>query len=221
MLQILNPFKAKEEFKKLKSEKKWIIALLFVFIPIILTAVSQGMIQRKQSDLTMQLAENMGGLDETQLESVKAIQGLLTGITLVVGVLMGLLFWVLKSVLFHVLSRVMGGEKVELSSTIHLIAYTYLPLVFKGVIDLYRGMTYQTPPYEQFMREIQSPDILVSFAQFFNVFLIWALILMIIAVREQYNLNKKKALLVVLVPYVGAWILQVALASLGSRLGGL
>lgn len=221
MLQILNPFKTKEEFKKLKSEKKWVMALLFVFIPIILTAISQGMIQRKQSDLTMQLAETMGGLDETQLESVKAIQGLLTGITLVVGVLMGLLFWVLKSVVFHVLSRVMGGEKGELSSTIHLIAYTYLPLVFKGIIDLYKGMTYQTPSYEEFMREIQSPDILVSFAQFFNIFLIWALVLMIIAVREQYNLDKKKAILVVLAPYVGAWILQIALSSLGSRLGGL
>lgn len=220
MLEIVNPFRAKEGFQKLKSQKNWILALLLVLIPGLLSLAGQVMIQQKTQALTLRLVEETG-MNEAQLDSFKSIQGLLTGITIVIGVAIIFIAWFLKSAVFHFFSGFMGGEKVELSSTLHLIAYTYIPFFFQGIIDLVKGMTFTTPSYEEFISQIQHPDVLLTFIRDHNIFMLWALALMIIAVREQYSLSTKKALIVVLIPYLVVWVVQIALASIGPQLGGL
>jgi len=220
MMKILLPWRAGEEFRKLKSEKKWVIALLAVFIPGLLSLAGGMLIQQEQQPLTNQYVEEMDVLTEAQREAMENIQGL----TVVIGTVFGIVFiavaWVLKSVVFHVFARILHGEQVEISSTIHLIAYTYLPFIFKGILDIFRGLTYQPPPYEEFMYQLQHPDVLLNFVREHNIFFIWALILMAIAVREQYNLSYKKAAVAVLLPYIVYIIAQIALTSLSGQLMG-
>ena len=223
MLRILNPFWAGEEFQKLKLEKKWLIAIIIVLVPTVLSAAGNGLISQKMQEPLQQYMEEMGTLTGAQLEAMQNMQGFIAVIGIVVGIFMSLGLWAVKSVIFHFLAGIFGGEKADISSTIHLIAYTYLPLIFKGFIDLYKGFVYQAPSYEEFMSQLQSPDTLLNFVRNnLNIFLIWSLILIGIAVRTQFNLSRKKAALVVLIPYVLAWILQAALASLSSQmLGGI
>jgi hypothetical protein len=229
ILRILNPFTAAKAFQELKTEKKWILALFIVLLPAILTSIGNGLIQQKQQDLTFQYIKEQGTITEEQLGAVESIQGLMAGIGIVVGIVFTMVFWVLKSAVFHVISKIFGGgkeeaetkmNKTDIPSIIHLIAYTYAPLVFKGILDVYKGLIYQAPSYEVFVQQLQTSDALLNFVRENNIFLVWALILMGIAVKEQYNLSKFKASLVVLIPYGVAWILQIGLASISSQLMG-
>lgn len=219
MIGVLNPFSAGREFQKLKSERKWLIAILLVFIPGLLSLAGELLIQRKSVGLTQAYIEEMG-TPAAQTEALGNIQGLIMVLGIVFGIIFIVLFWVLKSVVFHAFARAIGGEKVEISSTIHLIAYTYLPFIFRGLLDLYRGLTFQPPSYEQFMSELMHPDLLLNFIKEHDIFFIWALILMVIAVKQQYNLGKGKAAIVVLVPYIVAWVLEIALTTITSQFAG-
>jgi hypothetical protein len=222
MIQILNPFKAAEEVRKLKSDRKWALALMIFFVPGLLSVAGDGLIQQKTQSYTTRYVEEMGALTETQREAMENIQGFIATIGIVVGIVFIAVFWILKSVVFHVLAGIFGGKQAEISSTIHLIAYTYLPFIFKGLIDIYRGLTYELPSYEEFIYQIQHSDALFNFVREHNIFFIWSLILVAIVVREQYNLSKKKAALVVLIPYVVVWVAEFALTSIGIQsMGGV
>jgi len=129
MIQILNPFRAGQEFQKLKSEKKWILALVIVFVPGLLSLVGDSLIQQKVVNFSVQQMEEMG-LTET-LDASEIFQGLLWASMIFYGIIFILAAWILKSVVFHWFSKMLGGEKVEISSTIHLIAYTYYHLSSK------------------------------------------------------------------------------------------
>jgi hypothetical protein len=244
MLQILNPFKAGQEFQKLKTKKKWIVALAVVIIPVILSTVGNSLIQQKNQDLIQQLMEKKEeGIqqppkedtsDKKQSDARKAPlgpvarifkvdrgQGGGTTTALVLGAALSLtltlVFWVSKSVIFHMSSKVLGGEKVSISSTIHLLAYTYLPFVFKGILDIGKGLTYEAPSDFKELFQPQTTDVLIHFVRnYFNIFALWALFLIVIAVREQYSLGSKKAVIAVLIPYIVIWIVQVALISSGG-----
>ena len=48
-----------------------------------------------------------------------------------------------------------------------------------------------------------------------NLFVIWTILLTIHVIKVQYALETKKAFLVVLLPYIIAWILQLTLLSSG------
>jgi hypothetical protein len=223
MLNILNPLKAAEEFRSLKKEKKWILAIFIVLIPGILSVAGNALEQKKSQQLTNQLVEDLGTLTESQKEAMEGIQGLMVGIGIAIGIASIFIFWVLKGVVFHILGGILSTEKqsVSISSTIHLMAFTYLPFFFKGVIDLIQGVRYQPPPYEVFLQQVRNPDMVASFLSEHNIFWVWAFILMVIAVREQFSLSNKRAFLVVFIPYLVVFILEAALASLGSQLGGM
>ncbi|MFX0208887.1 MAG: YIP1 family protein [Candidatus Hodarchaeota archaeon] len=209
MLQILNPFKAGQEFRKLKSEEKWVLALTIVLIAGWLITAGDGLILYKSRDLRNQyLEEEMGVLNKENLET-----------QIIFLVMFVPVSWVLKSVVFHVLSRILGGEEVKLSSTIHLIAFTHLPCIFKGLLDLFLGLMYQPPSYEEFVYQLQNPNFLLIFAKEYNIFF-WAFTLMVIAVREQYNLSTKRAFFVVFILYMGVWITQIVMISSGSLFRG-
>ncbi len=117
--------------------------------------------------------------------------------------------WGLKSVVFHVFSRIVGGEEVEILSTVHMLAYTYIPYIFKGIFDVFRGLTYQPPSYEEYVYQMQNSNIFVLFFKEYNIFFWWAFILMVIALKEQYNLSKSKAFLVVLISYIIYWFIMI------------
>jgi hypothetical protein len=126
-------------------------------------------------------------------------------------------------VVFHVLGRIFDTPKlpVDISSTIHLVAFTYLPFFFKGILDLINGFRYQPPSYEVFLQQVRNPDVVASFLSEHNIFWLWAFVLMVIAVREQFSLSNTRAFLVVFIPYLIVFMIQAALASLGSQLGGM
>ncbi len=210
-----------QKFQELKTERKWVIALLIVFIPGLLSVTGNTLIQQKSQPYTQRYMEEIGTMTDEQLEAMENIQGFIGTITLVFGIIFILVFWILKSAVFHLAARFLGGEHAELFSTVHLIAYTYIPFIGKGIVDLYRGLTYQLPSYEEYWYQLQNPDILANFIrEYFNIFVLCALPLMVIAVREQYNLSNKKAVVAVLVPYIGYWVIQLVLASVGARLLG-
>ncbi|MFQ5820081.1 MAG: YIP1 family protein [Candidatus Heimdallarchaeota archaeon] len=209
MLQILDPFKAGQEFRKLKSEEKWVLALAIVLIAGWLIAAGDGIILYKSRDLRNQyLEEELGVLTKENLET-----------QIIFLVMFVPVSWVLKSVVFHVLSRILGGEEVKLSSTIHIIAYTHLPCIFKGLLDLFLGLMYQPPSYEEFVYQLQNPNFLLIFVKEYNIFF-WAFTLMVIAVREQYNLSSKRAFFVVFILYMGIWITQIVMISSGRLFRG-
>lgn len=245
MLQILNPFKAGQEFQKLKSKKKWILALVFVFAPIVLSAVGNNLIQQKNQEIIQQSVGEMtqnrpqgggpggqGGPSRNIMDPFFRVSrggmgagGGGTGIVILGIALSAVIaggFWVLKSVVFHMGSKVLGGEGVKMSSTIHVLAYTYIPFVFKGILDILRGIIYRAPSSVEELFQLRSNGMGLNFVRdYFNIFMLWALILMVIAVREQYNLNNKKAALVVLLPYLAVWILRIVSMRSGGLLGGL
>jgi hypothetical protein len=220
MLQVLNPFRVRKEFRRLKSEKKWMLALIAVFLPGLLSVVGSGLIQQKMQPLTNQYVREMGALTEAQVESMESIQSFIAVIGMVVGVIAIAVVWIGKSVIFHVIARVLGGEEVDVSSTIHIIAYTYLPLVFKGIIDIWNGLQYQPPPYEEFIRQLQNPDLVMTFVREHNLFFFWVVCLTIVAVKEQFSMSWKKSVVVVGIPYIVFEIIQILLASLGAQLAG-
>lgn len=223
MLRILNPFKAAEEFRTLRKERKWMLAILMVTIPGLLTVAGNALEQKKSQQLTMQLVEDMGTIPDAQKEAVGDIQGLIVGIGIAVGIISIFVVWIVKSLVFHVLGRIFSAEKLpaDISSTIHLVAFTYLPFFFKGILDLINGFRYQPPSYDVFLQQVRNPDVVASFLSEHNIFWLWAFILMVIAVREQFSLSKSRAFLVVFIPYLIVFIVQAALASLGSQLGGM
>jgi hypothetical protein len=227
MFRVLNPFRAGQEFQRLKGEKKWALALLAVLIPGILSLAGSSLVGQKSEALTMQYTEEqMGTMAEQgqitgeQLEAVRSMQGLFAVIGIVIGFVVIIGAWLVKSVAFHILARIMGGEQVDISSTIHLIAYTYLPLIFKGILDVVNGIRYQPPPYEEFVHQLQNPDVLMDFVRSHGIFFWWSFILMVIAVREQYTLGSARSVFVVLIPYIVLWIIAMFMTSLSSALMG-
>lgn len=203
MFTIMNPFKAGQEFRKLKSERKWALALIIVFTAGLLSAAGKGILLQKEQDVKTQYLEEMGLATED------------FGVRIIFLIIFVPVSWLLKSVIFHVLARGLGGEKVTLSSTVHMIAFTHLPCILKGSLDVLIGVLYQPPSYETFVYHLENPDILLLFAREYNIFF-WAFTLMVIAVREQYNLSTKRAFLVVLALYAAVWIIQIAMISFGS-----
>jgi hypothetical protein len=247
MLQILNPFKAGSEFQKLKSKRKWILAITLVILPIILSSVGTYLVQKENQAFFQQMTEQQGSESSTQsqrqrpnrnpnpMRMIMPLGGFRVGGTtsssssgtvilgLLLGILFALLFWVLKSVVFHIGSKILKGEGAKISSTIHLIAYTSIPFIFKGILDVIRGITYEGPSsMGTFMAQARTSSLFLSFIRnHFTIFAVWALFLMIIAVREQYNLGNMKALCVVIIPYIVVWVLQMTfLASVGF-MGGV
>ncbi|MGD2248300.1 MAG: YIP1 family protein [Candidatus Methanofastidiosia archaeon] len=235
MLQILNPFKAKNEFRKLKSNRRWILALVIVLIPTLLSLVGTGLIQNKNQELRQKMSEEFV---QAQPEGQRGPRGPMgqifpmgmvqtgrqaTGITVlgvVIACVSALAVWVIKSGVFHIGSRLLGGESTSISSTIHIIAYTYIPFIFKGILDILKGITYEAPTS---IAEImtQPPDPLLNFVtSHFTIFVLWVMGLTIIALREQYNLSVKKALLVVVIPYIAAWCIQLVIMPRIGIFGG-
>jgi hypothetical protein len=211
MIQILNPFRAAQEFQKLKLERKWVLALVIVVVPKLLSAVGTWLGERHSIDLTVQSMEEMDVLTEGTRGIMESMQGLILIGMVYTGVVFVVIAWVFKSLIFHWLSGILGGAKVEISSTVHMVAFTYVPFIFKGLIDVYRGLTYRVPTYEQFTSPSGFTDELLNFFKEHNIFLLWAFILMIIAVREQYNLDTKRASLVVLFPYGVYFLIRIAM----------
>lgn len=223
MLQILNPFRAASEFRALKTERKWMLAILMVIIPGLLSVAGDTLEQQKSQQLTDQLIEELGTMTDAQKDAIGDIQGLILGIGMVIGIISIFFFWAIKGVVFHILGSIVSTEKIStsISSTIHLIAFTYPPFFFKGVLDLINGLRYEPPPYEVFIQQVRHPDVVASFLSEHNIFWLWAFILMVLAVREQFSLSNKRAFLVVFIPYVVVFLLQIVLASLGSQVGGM
>ncbi|MBU7017952.1 MAG: YIP1 family protein [Theionarchaea archaeon] len=220
MLAILIPWRAGKEFRRLKAEKKWLVALVIVFTAGLLTLVGNNLIQKKTQVLANQYIDEMGVLTEQQRDAVEDFQSIAVMVGVVIGIGLIPFFWVAKSAVFHVLARILKGEETDLSSAMHVIGYTYLPLIFQGLIDLYKGLTYKIPSYEEYVREIETSDALLNFVREHNIFFIWSLILMVIAVRELYSMSNKKAALVVVLPYVVAWLLLFAFQSVSRQLIG-
>lgn len=48
MIQVLNPITARDVFQTLKSERKWVTALVIVFTAGLLIAVGKGLILEKE-----------------------------------------------------------------------------------------------------------------------------------------------------------------------------
>ncbi len=209
MLQILNPFKAGEEFRKLKSEEKWKLALIIVLVAGLLSAAGKSIILQKEHNLKSQYSEE---------ELREPLEGdLALNLIFLVGYVP--VSWILKSMIFHVFARGLGGENVKVSSTIHLVAFTHVPCIFKGLFDLFLGLTYHPPSYDEFVYQLQNPEIFRIFIREYNIFFL-AFTLMIIAIREQYNLSNQKAFFVVFSLYFVIWIVQIALILSGSLFGG-
>lgn len=196
------------------------VAVLLVFIPGVLSVAGNAMIQQKSQGLTAQYTEEIVTLTDQQKEAMQNIQGL----TVIIGVVFSIALigvaWAVKSFAFHMSSKILGGADASISSTMHLIAYTYIPFIFQGLLDVYKGLTYTPPPYEEFVRQIENPDILLNFVREHNVFFVWALVLMVIAVREQYTLSTRRALVAVAVPYAVYFVLGFLMSSLSSQLAG-
>lgn len=151
----------------------------------------------------MYLAREMGVTIRDEMWSVMTVTKFVTSLLLV------FLGWGIKSFIFHGMAKLFNGKPVDISSTIRLIGYTYLPLILKGVVDVYRGLTYVLPSYEEYVSSLRTPDTLETFSDPFSVFLLWAILLMILAVREQYNLSNVKAILAVLIPYGVYWVIRL------------
>lgn len=178
------------------------------------------MIQQKSQELTNQYTGEMITLTDQQKEAMQSIQGLMTTISVIIGIVSVGVAWAAKSFAFHMSSRILGGTDVSISSTIHVIAYTYIPFIFKGLLDVFRGLTYSPPPYEEFVRQVENPDILLDFVRDHNIFFLWALVLMVIAVREQYTLSTGRAFVAVAVPYALYFLLGFLMSSVGSQVAG-
>lgn len=196
------------------------VAVLLVFIPGVLTVAGNAMIQQKSQGLTAQYTGEMVTLTDQQKEAMQNIQGLTVMISVISGVAIIGIAWAVKSFAFHMSSKILGGAEASISSTMHMIAYTYIPFIFQGLLDVYKGLTYTPPPYEEFVRQIENPDILLNFVREHNIFFVWALVLMVIAVKEQYTLSTKRAAVAVVVPYVAYFVLGFLMSSLSSQLAG-
>ncbi|MGC1121697.1 MAG: YIP1 family protein [Candidatus Methanofastidiosia archaeon] len=204
VLAILNPFTAGEAFKRVAAEEKWKIPLTIVLTAGLLSAAGVALVYDKSEGLrSTYLAKEMGVTIRDEMWSAMTVTKFITSLLLV------FLGWGMKSFAFHAIAKLFNGKPVDISSTIRLIGYTYLPLILKGLVDVYRGLTYKLPSYEEYVSSLRTPDVLETFSDPFSIFLLWAILLMIIAVREQYRLSTVKAILAVLIPYGVYWVLRL------------
>jgi hypothetical protein len=200
----LNPLTAGEAFRKVCTEEKWKTALTIVLIAGLLSAAGIALVYDKTEGLrSTYLEKEMGVKIREEMWSVMTVTKFVTSLLLV------FLGWGMKSFAFHIMAKSFNGKPVYISSTIHLIGYTYLPFILKGVVDVYRGLTYVLPSYEEYVSSLRTPHTLETFSDPFSVFLFWTILLMILAVREQYNLSNVKAILAVLIPYSIYWVIRL------------
>ena len=201
---ILNPLTAGEAFRKRAAEEKWRLPLALVITTGVLSAAGIALVYDRSEGLrSLYLAEEMGVTLRDEMWPIMTVAKFVTSL------LMVFLGWGIKSSVFHGMASLFKGKSASISSTVRLIGYTYLPLIFKGLADVYRGLTYEIPSYEEYVSSLRTPDILETFSDPFSVFILWAILLMILAVKEQYTLGRVKAVLAVLIPYGIYWIIQL------------
>ncbi|MBU7043331.1 MAG: YIP1 family protein [Theionarchaea archaeon] len=241
MFRVLNPFRAGEKFQELKLKKRWRLALVIVLLPVLLSQIGNELIQQKNQDVLQQIMEERefpdkgtppqgpgrgGGMIPLPMERIGNNQGRMgesghsSVILIITGILSTLIFWMIKSGIFHIFSKILRDAQITFTSTLHLIAYTYLPFIIKGILELIQGILYKTPSSPHELMIASSNGFLMNFINdHLNLFVIWAILLTINAIKVQYALETKKALLVVLIPYIIAWILQLTILSSGIVLG--
>ncbi|MBU7037047.1 MAG: YIP1 family protein [Theionarchaea archaeon] len=204
VLAILNPLTAGEAFRRLAPEESWKKPLIIVLVAGLLSAAGIALVYDKTESLrSAYLVKEMDVTIRDEVWSVMTVTKFATSLLLVV------LGWGTKSVAFYSMGRLFKGTPGSISSTVRLMGYTYLPLIIKGLVDVYRGVTYELPSYEEYVSSLRTPDVLETFSDPFSVFLLWAIVLMILAVRQQYNLGNVKAILAVLIPYGIYWIIML------------
>jgi len=114
--------------------------------------------------------------------------------------------WLVSSVLFHGFSRVLGG-KGSLKGMLALAGFTSVPLLIQhflrladsfvesqeGMLQLARGFQLSANPVLNLVAN--------SALNVFNLFRLWSMALLVIAIREYHGISTSKSLLVVLVSY--------------------
>ncbi|MFQ6088754.1 MAG: Yip1 family protein [Candidatus Methanofastidiosia archaeon] len=211
-LRILNPFWAREEFKRLSEEKKnWLIPIGILLLIIILAIIAGQIINPKLQPVVNEYLSR--SMDPQQLETVEKFSKISNVIGIVIIVITVFLGWLLKSVLIHTISSFLGGATVKFKDSLNLMGYTYLPIIFHKIFGIYQAVNFEPPKtYEELiaLTKEQTMSLLGFVKNYANIWILWSIFLVVMLLKSHYKLSTRKALSVALICYIIIWGLTLA-----------
>ena len=136
--------------------------------------------------------------------------GQFTQVIVIMGALMALIgifgTWLISSVLIHGISRPLGG-KGAFKSMLTLAGYASVPLLLQHVLRLADSfMVSQEALQLTATLQISTDPLLNSIAgaviDVFTIFRLWSIVLLIVAVRENYKISTVKSMVAVVLSYI-------------------
>lgn len=222
----LRPRKA---FSEVASEARatWLTPMLVLSITALLVVVVAGYLKTRAAMLgEVQMPPDWQWwtpeMQENYMQAQQATQGkTFMYIIPLVGAWTGLwLGWVLVAGLLHLGSTLLGGRG-SMQGALNIVAWGSLPFAIRDVLKviymLSAGHAISSPGLSGFAT---SAGFLPQLLARLDVFLIWAIVLMMIGFAVADGLSRGKAILDVLVVMLLVILVQAGLASLLSGVGG-
>jgi len=218
----------------------WLPAVLIVLLTVVLAVASAPIISRDTREemraAQEEMAERMGEeLSEEDLERAQAITAspLITIVfPAVSGVLGQLVGWVIWAAALYLASMALGGRS-NFGQIFPVTVWSSFPYTVRSLLQtiyiLSSNQLIENPGLSGLLGEhssaadlIASPPgtgeiLLTGFLSRIDIFLVWHLILLVIAVGAAARLSRRKSILVTLV----VWVLLTGLSLIPSLLAGL
>lgn len=148
-----------------------------------------------------------GGAGQSNPQFPMQIRPILSTIVGIVGILGS---WLISSILFHLISKTQGGNG-EFKNMLTLAGYASTPLLIQQLLRLVDSFLITEDVITQFAQGLQlfaSPfpnAVLNSAMKTLNIFKIWSIILMIIAIKKNYKISTSRSVIV----SVGAYVILI------------
>jgi hypothetical protein len=136
--------------------------------------------------------------------------GQFTQVMMIMSALMALIgifgTWLISSVLVHSISRPLGGKEA-FKSMLTLAGYASVPLLLQHVLRLADSfMASQEALQLTATLQLSADPLLNSIAgaviDVFTIFRLWSIVLLIVAVRENYKISTVKSMVTVVLSYI-------------------
>ena len=208
----------KQAFDAFKERPKWLAPLLVVVLVGIATTAFHFLRMDISAELLESMAANLPEGQEDGLDKMEGMIGVIAAVTTTLAVLGPIIRLLVIGFLAWLISKIFAGEG-GFTDGLGVAAMASMPLMVAGLLSVPIALGYAEPPG---LEELQSMlkthpgawlgldtkhPAFVAFAQF-DVFQLWALVLLILGTARVMAVPAMKAAMV----FVG---IKIALASMG------
>ena len=210
----------RETFEKLKEARQgyWGVMLAITAVGILLLAIAGAAAQSRMLQ-SIQVPEGAMAMGQPAV-ALQIVGALITG---VVGALVGYLF---RACVVFVAGLVMSGRANGFRQIFRMAVWTTLPMAVRSLMQAIAGFisggvsTAGMSGVLSVEESFSMPTLSLLLSQF-DIYLIWSMVLLGIGAAATSNLDRKKAIIVVVVYLVLALAATLALNAIGGAVGNL